>query len=402
MFAQDGAATIRAHTRTGRQSDAMNFWAESFNQDNAGEINVVIEHFPGSEYFQKINTLTAGGTIGEVFWISSTEGYFRLAATGVSRPVDDLIAESGYELSEHYEPTISAARLNGELYGIPILAHPGRNGIFFNKTLFDDAGVDYPDYTWTYEDLLAAALELADPDQNIWGFMDPLGSYFEAMVIIRAWGGDTLNEDGTESLFDSDEAIAALKFMSALYNEHKVSPPPGTMAESHNQLFAANKLAMFGTGFWGSGVTHFLDDPSIMGVAPGHIGPSGRRGSFAAFDMLCVSGSTEHPKEAFKWVDYNTSFDAQLRATLMNNVTSSRPAVMGVDEIQENETLQVFAHMMEDAMPLILPANFRDTEHFKFVGDQLQAIWLGLATVDEVIQDVNDGAQAILDKSALG
>ena len=44
-FAQDGV-TIRAHTRSGRQADAQKYWAESFNEENAGEINVVIEDFP--------------------------------------------------------------------------------------------------------------------------------------------------------------------------------------------------------------------------------------------------------------------------------------------------------------------------------------------------------------------
>ncbi len=49
-FAQDGV-TIRSHTRTGRQADEQKYWVERFNEDNAGEINVVIEDFPGSEYF---------------------------------------------------------------------------------------------------------------------------------------------------------------------------------------------------------------------------------------------------------------------------------------------------------------------------------------------------------------
>ena len=64
-FAQDGV-TIRSHTRSGRQADAQRHWAEIFNEDMAGEANVVIEDFPGSEYFQKINTLAAGGTMGDV------------------------------------------------------------------------------------------------------------------------------------------------------------------------------------------------------------------------------------------------------------------------------------------------------------------------------------------------
>ena len=400
-FAQDGV-TIRSHTRSGRQADAQKFWAEQFNEDMAGEASVVIEDFPGSEYFQKINTLAAGGTMGDVIWISSIEGYFRLAATGVLQPIDDIVESLGYDLEEHYPAPISAAYLDGKLYGIPILAHPGRVGLFFNKTIFDEAGVDYPDDTWTYDDFLAAAIEVTDPDRRIWGFVDPEGSYFTSIVFIRAWGGDTLNADGTESLLNSEESIAALKFQSALYNEHKVAPAPGTALQGPYQLFAANQLAMFQSGFWGSGVAQFVEDPSIVGVAPMPIGPSGHRGSMFEFDPLCVTSFTENPVESFKWVDLNTGFDAQLRVTKLQNVTASRPAVMADEVVQESDTLRVFSGVMADALPLVLPANFRETEHFKFIGDQIQALWLGLGTVDDIIEDINDGAQAILDKAALG
>ena len=400
-FAQDSGVQIRAHARSGRQADTMSFWAESFNEEHAGDINVVIEDFPGSGYFQKINTLAAGGTIGDMFWISSIGGYFQLAATGVIRPIDDLIDSAGYDVTEHYPRTISAARLNGQLYGIPILAHPGRAGLFYNKNIFDEAGVDYPDGTWTYDDFLAAAIEVTDPDRRIFGFMDPQGSYFTSIVFIRAWGGDTLNAEGTESLLNSAESIEALKFQSSLYNEHKVSPAPGSAPRGTYQLFAANQLAMFQSGFWDSGVSQFVEDPSIVGVAPMPIGPAGQRGSMFEFDPLVISASSENPEEAFKWVDYNASYDAQLRATLMNNVTSSRPAVMAVDEVQANPTLEVFTGIMAEALPLVLPANFREAEYFKFVGDQLQAIWLGLVSVDDIIGVINSGAQAILDRPAL-
>ena len=317
-------------------------------------------------------------------------------------PIDDIVESLGYDLEEHYPATISAAYLDGQLYGIPILAHPGRVGLFFNKTIFDDAGVDYPDETWTMDDFLAAAIEVTDPDRRIWGFVDPEGSYFTSIVFIRAFGGDTLNADGSESLLTSDEAKAALQFQSDLYNVHKVAPAPGTALQGPYQLFAANQLAMFQSGFWGSGVAQFVEDPSIVGVAPMPIGPSGHRGSMFEFDPLCVTSFTENPEEAFKWVDYNTGFDAQLRVTKLHNVTASRPAVMADEVVQESETLKVFSGVMADALPLVLPANFRETEHFKFIGDQIQALWLGLASVDDIIEDLNSGAQAILDKPALG
>ena len=123
-----------------------------------------------------------------MFWIPSIGGYARLAATGVIAPLDDLIDAAGYDLSQHYPATITGATLNGQIYGIPELAHPGRTGLFYNKTLFDEAGVDYPDDTWTYDDLLAAAIELTNPDELRWGFMDADGSYFSSAHVLTGLG----------------------------------------------------------------------------------------------------------------------------------------------------------------------------------------------------------------------
>jgi ABC-type glycerol-3-phosphate transport system substrate-binding protein len=63
--------------------------------------------------------------------------------------------------------------------------------------------------------------------------------------------------------------------------------------------------------------------------------------------------------------------------------------------------MKVFAGVMAEAMPLVLPANFRETEYFKTIGEQLQAIWLGQSTVDQVINDIQKAGQDILDKPSL-
>ena len=74
---------------------------------------------------------------------------------------------------------------------------------------------------------------------------------------------------------------------------------------------------------------------------------------------------------------------------------------MAEPEVQESELMRVFTGIMEDAMPLVLPANLRETEYFKYLGDQLQIIWLGMATVDDALDDIYNGAQTILDKPSL-
>ena len=126
---------LRYHHRLGLECDDHGQWVEKFNEDRAPDVSVTMECFPPADYFQKLNPLIAGGTIGDAFWISSIEGYYRLAAAGASRALDDLVESSGFDLSDFYALNIEAARLNGELYGLPQLAHPGRVGLFIAAVL---------------------------------------------------------------------------------------------------------------------------------------------------------------------------------------------------------------------------------------------------------------------------
>src|ERR1700741_4492480 len=61
------ATVLRIHHRLGVEVDNWNYWAEKYNEKYGPNVTVTIEGFPGTEYFQKINTLAAGGTIGDAF-----------------------------------------------------------------------------------------------------------------------------------------------------------------------------------------------------------------------------------------------------------------------------------------------------------------------------------------------
>ncbi len=391
---------LRVHHRLGVEADNWNYWAQKYNDKYGPNVTVTIEGFPGTEYFQKINTLAAGGTIGDAFWISSIEGFYRLAATGVISPIDDLVASTGYDLKQHYDLCAKAMHLNGKLYGLPQLAHPGRVGLFYNKTVFDAAKVTYPDDSWTYDDLLAAAKKLTDPSKGVYGFMDPEASYFSVLVWLRAWGGDVINEDGTKCPINSPKAVAALNFLSDMYNKYKVVPPLNATPNAQYQLFAANQLAMYQAGFWGVGVRDFVPKDS-WGVAPMPKGPAGVRGSMFECDPIVMSSNTKHRPETFNFMQMVASFDAEKRLKSEFGAAASRPDVMADPDIISDPTMKVFAGVMAEAMPLVLPANFRETEYFKTIGEQLQAIWLGQSTVEQVIDSVQQAGQAILDKPAL-
>ncbi len=391
------ALSLRVHHRLGGECDNWTFRAEEYMKQNP-DVQVVPECFPGADYFKKLNTMAAGGTLGDVFWISSIEGYYRMAAGGVCAPLDDLVAASNFDLGQLYQTCVEAAKLRGKLYGLPQLAHPGRVGLYYSKPLFDEKKIEYPTDKWTYDDLTTATQKLADPANGVYGFLS-YADYFSMLVWARAWGGDFINEDGTKCPLNKPETVASLQWYTDLINS-KAAVIPSVAGSDQNQMFVAKKLGMYQSGFWGNSVRDFVEE-GTWGVVPMPYGPIGKQGSMFESDPACLAATSTNKEAAFQWMTTLVSKDAQLRFFEKAGAPSSRPDAMASPEVQADANMKVFAGVMAEAMPLVLPANFRETEYFKTITEGLTPVWLGEVTLEEVIDPLTKSAQEILDKPAL-
>ncbi len=150
--------TIRFHARIGAQEDALyDLQMPKFMEENPN-IELVKESFPGAEFSAKISTMQAGGTLGDVIWSALGQAKIQFAwAQGQITPIDDLVASQSVDLAEWYEGCIKAITVEGNLLGLPFKAHPGMAVTYYNQTLFDEAGLDYPTPEWDQ----AAQLEMA-------------------------------------------------------------------------------------------------------------------------------------------------------------------------------------------------------------------------------------------------
>jgi multiple sugar transport system substrate-binding protein len=121
--------------------------------------------------------------------------------------------------------------------------------IYYNKALFDEAGIPYPKSGWTLEDLRQAALKLTEKngdDITQYGFAYEPDEWWRLWVWLK--GGELYDNDfsPTRLLLDSPEAIGALQWLSDLTNVDRVTPPYEIQKTSLNigQLFQDGKLAM--------------------------------------------------------------------------------------------------------------------------------------------------------------
>ncbi len=184
--------------------------------------NVTFEYFyaPWDDYFTKLKTVWAGGdatAIPDVLFLWPTPSY---AAKGVLENLEPYIKKSGYNLDDYWPYLLDSASYNGDVYGFPrdIEAH----ALYYNKKLFDVAGVTYPTDAWTWDDLLAAAEKLTKKDES--GRVTQYALGMEggkwAMWVGQA-GGMMLDDlsNPSKCTLDTPEAMKGLQFFYDLMND---------------------------------------------------------------------------------------------------------------------------------------------------------------------------------------
>jgi multiple sugar transport system substrate-binding protein len=405
----DETIVLRFHGRLGSQGDHFDYFIKKFNDDHFPRVYAKSEHFPGADYFQKINTMIAGGTVGDSFWISAIEGFYRFCATGVYTPLDDIVEAMGYDLKQH-EDNAEMGRYQGKLYTLPWNTQPGRSGLYYNRKMFADAGVPEPDETWTYDTLREAAKELTNPDAGVYGIMWNDAWYWGGLMQIRAFGGDFLDEKCEKCTVNSDETIAALRMMGETMFADK-SAIRGDQIEGGGwvgraQMFAANRLAMFQDGFWGKYIKDYVE-PERWYTHRMPLGPAKVRGNMYEFCSVGVSKISKHPQEAFELTTYFCSKEAgDHLAFVANSVPGGRPDVFddpknyeGDDPVHEH--FREFKNSMREILPLYLPWNFRETEYAKVITEALSLYFLGDAPLEEAVERAYQDGTAVLAKDSL-
>ena len=120
--------------------------------------------------------------------------------------------------------------------------------VVYNKKIFDDAGVPYPTDDWTWDDFLATAAELNDPDAGIVGFGWPgtgdEDTTWRIWPLVWQQGGDIVNEDGSAVGFDGASGEAALEVVAQAASDGSVYIDSTAGSERMQQLFASGKMAM--------------------------------------------------------------------------------------------------------------------------------------------------------------
>jgi multiple sugar transport system substrate-binding protein len=376
---------------------------EQFEAANP-DIEVKLQQVNSNEYEQKLLIQIASGTAPDVMVIRDASSVF-FARRGLYADLNPLIESHDVDLSVFDPQTLEAYQLDGEQYGLPRSVTPVLT--YYNEKMFDDAGVAYPEEDWTWDDFLAAAQALTrdtdgDGKTDQWGtFMVPWDALF--LPIVYSYGGNIMNEDGTEATMLQPETVAAFEFANDLINEHHVAPPVEE-AEAFNWIdgWAQQKYAMIFQGRWATPI--FLDAMEESGaqfefdVAP--IPQGALRSTVQYSDALGILKSSEAPDAAFMWIEFLTGEEGQQtlggpRSLVVPANLNVAQTLISPDVLPENASL--FISEAEYGAPPPQSPSF--SALYEIVNRNLREVFLGLQPVEEGLSRANEEVNTMVEQS---
>lgn len=248
--------------------------------------------------------------------------YTRHVDAGVTMPLDDLLANS--DLAAEVDDLIRPDLLQTDGKQMAMWKWVIPTALVYRKDLFDEAGLEPP---MTWDEFIAAGQELTkdlDGDGNIdqWGFCFT-GSKAEAgyhyVFIPFAWGeGGEVFDDDFNAVFNDEAGLKAMQLTVDLVQEYQISPPDVT-AWAYDDVTRGMENGTCAMIIEGSHrierIAQGLGDPNKVGISyiPSSTGNPPAPSMFTGWTFSIPTGS-QHPEEAFKYIEYFQSPEAQWHA----------------------------------------------------------------------------------------
>jgi multiple sugar transport system substrate-binding protein len=299
----DGRKVIRISHFWGTVQDVWDSAIVEFEKTHP-DIKVEQQVLSFNVHVQKMLTATAAGAdIGDLLlledWFAQeilNRDFFIDLQPMVKR---DLGQDAYFPISlETYYDSTKALRA----FPIALGSYP----LFYNKDLFDKAGIAYPDSTWTYDTLLAVAQKLTKdtdgdgkPDQ--WGFLLDNSGGFDG--VIYSLGGAVLTDDLKRSAFAEPRTIQALHYWVDLVQKYKVAPQNASVMGGSS---SGGSLRPFETGRFGMAMLGSMLTPFAAAKFPWNItlppkGPAGRKALRFA-EAFGIPNSSKNPEAAWEFL----------------------------------------------------------------------------------------------------
>ncbi|MDZ7802333.1 MAG: ABC transporter substrate-binding protein [Trueperaceae bacterium] len=401
-------STLFAIALTFAQAQELDVWVrspalepafEAFNErmeEQGRDLRVNFSLIDPDDFPARFTTALAGGAAPDVVSIDLVlVPYYNSigAFTELTENIESL----------EYSDTLNEAMLrlgtwNDELYAVPFAADV--SALIYNRTMFEEAGLDPDDPPSTWGELVEAAEVLTGDGVYGYGFSggNASGLMFTMMPYAWASGGRWVSDDGTMAELDHPVTVEAVEMFTNMINEYEVTPP-GTATYSYSDFqdgFKQNRIAMISTGnFVVSDLTR--NHPDIdFGVAPIPGREEGEISAFIGGDLIAVPDDSEHKDAAWEFIEFLLSPEVQVEVFARSGIIPVRSDLHDNEYFREEPRYLTFAEASRHGR---VPFTTVYNELYDPFLEGLQKAFRETVPVEAALQEANQQMQEILDRA---
>lgn len=356
-----------------------------FTKETGVEVDIQVT--PWGDYWTMLEAATQGGDMPDVFWMHSDQIATYAQYDDILLNLSDKIEKSDkIDLNNYPENLVNIYKNeSGDQLAIP--KDIDTCAVWYNKTMFDEAGIPYPTSDWTWEDFREIAKKLTVPEKNQYGTSIKPGSYQESWYsTIYAYGGEVISEDKTKSGFDNPKTIEAMQLIENIIKDGSM-PDYSIVAENNTEeLMMAGTVAMTFQGSWM--IPDLANNDFVKehcDIAPLPKGPNGTK-SISNGLGWAASAQGEHTEEAWKLIEYLGSKEAQQKQAELG-VTMA--AYEGVSDAWKNShpefNMQAYLDMLDDAQAY--PSSKNTQVWYQVLMERMVDAFSGAKPMNQVCKD---------------
>lgn len=329
---------------TGSDGEILREIVNRFNEENQAGITIEMDIMPGSTLLEKLAPALTTNTAPALLLQGNMDVAFH-AKNGNILPMDDFFDVTGADQKDIMPAALEGLRYEGTQYMIPMQWFT--QYLYYNKDLFEKAGIDKVPDTW--EEVAAAAEKITDPDQNVYGLGIAVGGavpWFDSLLLSN--GGKILSDDLTKSELNTEENIASIKAIQDLVNQGYATK--GTTGADLDNIMMADQLGMVINGPWM--VAGLKESEINFGVAKLPMGSTARVGISEITGFSIPKGTSEEAKAAaYEFIAYWNSTEVCKEWSLRNGFPPYLNSVAADQEVKSNELVNEFSAISEYGQP---------------------------------------------------
>lgn len=364
---------------SGGEEAAVNLVLDEYNENN-GEARDVVYESQEDINTKLLTAMSTGQGPDIVIW--DRVNTITYASQDAFVGLDDMIAASDIDTSVYYQEAYDEMNVDGVQYGIPMTVDT--RVLFYNKELFDAAGLDYPTDDWTWEDMNGAAstcMQTADDSLSVAG-LDLSDAGLFSQWIYQA-GGEMADEATGLSSFNTEQGKLVLEEWQKYLD--KGSYKNGYIGGENGiqDAFASNKVCMKFDGPWA--LTTLNEQGTEFGTVTAPEGPGGSKATIVGGFGFAIPTTTTDEQGAFDFINWWTN--SQDAADIFFENAGHLPAntkTIESDTIQSDENVQVITKQLNNAIARPKINGYGDAEYFGLKAN-LDKFMAGELTIEETL-----------------